>query len=65
MSDGAILLRPSAALAAAMTAAAEARGISRQAWMLTVLEGACSEYLTSITPDDVPLFETPRRVCDE
>lgn len=56
MSDTTILLRPSGTLAAAMTAAAEARGISRQAWMLTVLEGACSEYMTAVTPDDVPLF---------
>lgn len=53
-----ILLRPSDALAAAMTAAAEGRGISRQAWMLAVLEAACAEYLHAEPhPDDVPLFE--------
>lgn len=51
-----ILLRPGATLAAAMTAAAEARGISRHAWMLSVLATACSEYANPITPDDVPLF---------
>jgi hypothetical protein len=51
-----ILLRPGSTLAAAMTAAAEARGISRQAWMLAVLAAACSEYASPITPDDVPLF---------
>jgi hypothetical protein len=54
-----ILLRPGATLAAAMTAAAEARGISRQSWMLTVLAAACSEYASAITPDDVPLFVAP------
>lgn len=51
-----ILLRPGKTLADAMTAAAEARGISRQAWMLSVLAAACSEYASPITPDDVPLF---------
>lgn len=51
-----ILLRPGKTLADAMTAAAESRGISRQAWMLAVLSAACSEYASPITPDDVPLF---------
>lgn len=51
-----ILLRTGTTLADAMTAAAEARGISRQAWMLAVLSAACAEYASPITVDDVPLF---------
>lgn len=68
MSDTApILLRPSSALARAMTEAAAVRGLSRQTWMLLALQGACAEYMRDEPhPDDVPLFEAPdpRCTCD-
>lgn len=59
-----ILLRPSAALADAMTAAAAECGISRQAWMLAVLTDASADHFPDgAHPDDLPLFtlttETP------
>lgn len=61
MSDLApILLRPSADLAAAMTAAADESGCSRQTWMLAVLTDAVTElghYPTHLDHDTAPLFD--------
>lgn len=53
-----ILLRPNEELAEAMAVLAMEEGVSRQAWMLDVLDQACQAagYVPStVTADDVPL----------
>lgn len=65
MSTTPILLRPPTPLAEAMAAAAEESGVSRQVWMLAVLEqavlsesatGSAILHRADVHPDDVPLF---------
>lgn len=55
MSTKPILLRPDVRLAEAMTLAADAEGLSRQAWMLDVLEQAAADYIPASTDADEPL----------
>lgn len=56
MAQKPILLRPDVRLAEAMTAAADAEGVSRQAWMLDVLEQAAVDYIPAgATEADQPL----------
>lgn len=52
-----VLLRPNEELAAAMEQIAMREGVSRQAWMLDVLDQACQAagYAVAVSDDDVPL----------
>jgi hypothetical protein len=52
-----ILLRPDEELAAAMEQIAMNEGVSRQAWMLDVLDQAVQAigYCVAVSDDDVPL----------